>query len=42
MWVFIYKFDTDSYLEKFKVQVCVRGDLQDHTNYNTYTAMLAA
>ena len=26
-WVFIYKFDTDGYLMKYKARICVRGDL---------------
>ena len=28
MWVFKYKLDEDGYLDKFKVRVYVRGDLQ--------------
>jgi hypothetical protein len=28
IWVFIYKFDTDGYLLKYKARICVRGDLQ--------------
>jgi hypothetical protein len=28
LWVFTYKFDTDSYLLKYKARICVRGDLQ--------------
>ena len=27
MWVFTYKFDNAGYLLKFKVRICVRGDL---------------
>ena len=27
-WVFIYKFDVDGFLKKFKARICVRGDLQ--------------
>ena len=27
-WVFIYKFDADRFLEKFKARIYIRGDLQ--------------
>jgi len=42
MWVFIYKFDTDGFLSKFKARICVRGDLQAPTQHDTYAATLAA
>jgi hypothetical protein len=41
-WVFIYKFDTDGYLTKFKARICVRGDLQEPNHHDTYAATLAA
>jgi Reverse transcriptase (RNA-dependent DNA polymerase) len=40
-WVFVYKFDTDRYFEKFKVRLCVRGDLQESSHEDNYVAMLA-
>ena|SRR5436309_1963119 len=42
MWTFIYKFDTDGYLMKYKAHLCVRGDLQLITQAETYAATLAA
>ncbi len=42
MWVFLYKFDTDSYLIKYKTRLCVRGDLQDPMHLNTYATTLVA
>jgi hypothetical protein len=27
LWMFTYKFDIDGYLLKYKVRICVRGDL---------------
>lgn len=41
LWVFTYKFDTDSYLIKYKARLCVHGNLQV-TSSETYTATLAA
>src|SRR5437667_8844450 len=41
-WVFIYKFNTDGYLEKFKSRLCVRGDLQPASHEDNYAATLAA
>ena len=41
-WKFVYKFDTDGYLVKFKARLCVRGDLQKLTLDDTYAATLAA
>jgi hypothetical protein len=41
-WVFTYKFDTDGFLVKFKARMCVRGDLQDQPDQDTYAATLAA
>jgi len=41
-WVFTYKFDEDGYLTKFKARICVRGDLQDPAELDTYAATLAA
>jgi Reverse transcriptase (RNA-dependent DNA polymerase) len=40
-WIFIYKFDSDGYLLKYKVRICVRGDLQ-FTDQDIYTATLAS
>ena len=28
MWIFLYKFDQDGYLAKYKARLCIRGDLQ--------------
>ncbi len=41
-WVFIYKFDTEGYLIKYKACLCVRDDLQDPTHLDTYATTLAA
>jgi hypothetical protein len=35
MWTFLYKFDTDGYLVKYKARLCVRGDLQGPTHLDT-------
>ena len=40
-WVFKYKFDSDSYLQKLKAQLYIYGDLQI-TKEETYAATLAA
>ena len=42
IWVFTYKFNMDSYLLKYKAQLCVQGDLQQQTIHDTYAATLAA
>ena len=41
MWVFIYKFDTNEFLSKFKAWICVHDDLQEPIHHDTYAAMLA-
>jgi hypothetical protein len=41
MWVFIYKFNEDRYLLKYKARLVVRGDLQEQYG-DTYAATLAA
>ena len=41
IWIFIYKFDTDDYVTKFKTCLCVRENLQDQFNHDIYAAMLA-
>jgi hypothetical protein len=41
-WVFVYKFDTDGYLTRFKARLCARGDLQTSYSKDTYAATLAA
>ena len=41
-WVFIYKFDENDYLIKFKARICVHEDLQNLTKLDTYVVMLAA
>ena len=38
-WVFIYKLDENNYLIKFKARICVRGDLQNSDELDTYAAM---
>jgi hypothetical protein len=40
-WVFKYKFNSDSYLQKLKAQLYIHRDLQI-TKEETYTATLAA
>jgi hypothetical protein len=40
-WVFIYKFDKQGFLRKFKARICVRGDLQPLSEKETYAATLA-
>ena len=42
LWVFIYKYDTDRYLLKFKAYICIHRDLQRPDNQTIYTTMLAA
>jgi hypothetical protein len=41
MWLFTYKFDSDSYLLKFKARLVVRGDLYVQNDKDTYVATLA-
>jgi len=41
-WVFIYKFNTNGYLIKFKARLCVRGDLQRLSEKDIYIVTLAA
>jgi hypothetical protein len=41
-WVFIYKFDTDGFLAKFKARLVVRGDLQRPDGRDNYAATLAS
>lgn len=42
-WVFRYKFDKNSFLERGKARLCVRGDLQPlNPLQSTYAATLAA
>ncbi|KJZ68911.1 hypothetical protein HIM_11697 [Hirsutella minnesotensis 3608] len=40
-WVFKYKFDKHGFLTKFKARLCVRGDLQQLGDNDTYAATLA-
>jgi hypothetical protein len=40
-WVFLYKFNKDGYLYKFKARLVVRGDLQ-HKYRDIYAATLVA
>src|SRR5438034_10364259 len=42
IWVFSYKFNTNSFLLKYKAQLCIRGDLQPVTRQDNYAAILAA
>ena len=42
MWTFIYKFDTNGFLVKFKARICARGDKQQMTLADTYASTLAA
>ena len=41
MWIFLYKFDQDGYLAKYKARLCIRGDLQKMDAKDTYAATLA-
>ena len=41
MWTFVYKFDENGFLDKFKVRLVARRDLQS-TEEDTYAATLAA
>jgi len=41
-WVFIYKFDENGYLIKFKARICVCKDLQNSAELDIYTAILTA
>jgi hypothetical protein len=41
MWTFLYKFDENGYLSKFKARLVARGDLQ-YTEEDTYAATLTA
>lgn len=40
-WVFLYKFNQEGYLVKYKARICVRGDLQPISLQETYAATLA-
>ena len=42
LWVFVYKFDKDGFLVKYKSRLCVRGDKQRLTLKDTYAATLTA
>jgi transposase InsO family protein len=42
MWTFVYKFDTEGYLTKYKARICARGDLQRNGLQDTYAATLFA
>ena len=41
MWIFLYKFDQDSYLAKYKARLCIHSDLQKIDAEDTYAATLA-
>ena len=41
LWVFKYKYDTDDYLIKFKIYLCVRDNLQS-TEQDIYIVILTA
>ena len=41
MWIFLYKFNQDGYLTKYKARLCIRGDLQKMDAKDTYVATLA-
>ena len=42
IWKFIYKFDTDKFLTKFKAWICVHENLQKSTQHDIYAVTLAA
>jgi len=42
IWTFVYKFDTNGFLIKFKARICARGDKQQMTLADTYASTLAA
>ena len=39
-WIFIYKFDSNDYLTKYKTRLIVREDLQDMIDQNVYAIIL--
>ena len=41
-WVFTYKFDQLGFLLKFKVRICVRGDLQPISDLDTRAITLGS
>ncbi len=42
-WIFIYKFDSDDFLSKYKARIVIRDDLQKINNVqNVYAATLAS
>jgi hypothetical protein len=41
MWTFVYKFDTNGFLVKFKARMCARGDMQKMTPYASTLAVTA-
>ena len=40
MWLYTYKFDTDDFLERYKVRLVIRGDLTRFIYEDIYTATL--
>ena len=36
MWTFVYKYDTEGYLTKYKSRIVARGDLQRNGLHDTY------
>ena len=42
MWTFVYKYDTEGYLTKYKSRIVARGDLQRNGLQDTYAATLFA
>ena len=40
MWVFIYKFNINEFLSKFKTQICVCSDFQKLTHHDIYAVTL--
>jgi hypothetical protein len=42
MWAFVYKYDTEEHLTKYKSRIVARGDLQRNGIQDTYAATLFA
>lgn len=41
-WVFSYKVDSGGFVTKFKVRLCVRGDLQPENELDNYASTISS